>query len=47
MANMRTRITVIVDNISNMGIDGEWGLSVLVEYADKIILVDTGLRICS
>ena len=42
MAIMRTRITVIVDNISNMGIDSEWGLSVLVEYADKKILVDTG-----
>ena len=42
MAIMRTRITVIVDNISNMGIDGEWGLSVLVEYGDKKILVDTG-----
>ena len=39
---MRTKITVIVDNISNMGIDGEWGLSLLVEYADKMILVDTG-----
>ena len=42
MAIMRTRITVIVDNISNRGIDGEWGLSVLVEYTDKLILVDTG-----
>ena len=39
---MRTRITVIVDNIPNMGIEGEWGLSILVEYADKMILVDTG-----
>ena len=42
MAIMKTRITVIVDNISNMGIDGEWGLSILVEYVDKLILVDTG-----
>ena len=42
MAIMKTRITVIVDNISNMEIDGEWGLSILVEYADKLILVDTG-----
>lgn len=39
---MRTRITVIVDNISNKGVDSEWGLSILVEYAGKMILVDTG-----
>ena len=39
---MISKITVIVDNISNMGIDGEWGLSILAEYADTKILVDTG-----
>lgn len=42
MTDLRTRITVIVDNITNMGIPGEWGLSILVEYADQKILVDTG-----
>lgn len=42
MSIMRSRITVITDNISNNGIKGEWGLSILVEYADKMILVDTG-----
>ena len=39
---MNAEITVVVDNISNNGIDGEWGLSILVEYAGKKILVDTG-----
>ena len=39
---MNAEITIIVDNISNNGIDGEWGLSILVEYAGKKILVDTG-----
>ena len=32
---MKTKITVIVDNISSDGIKGEWGLSVIVEYAGK------------
>ena len=39
---METRVTVIVDNIACDGIAGEWGLSILVEYADKKILVDVG-----
>ncbi len=39
---METRITVIVDNISSEGIQGEWGLSILVEYGDKKILLDAG-----
>ncbi|MEE3467499.1 MAG: MBL fold metallo-hydrolase [Eubacterium sp.] len=39
---MKTRVTVIVDNISNQGIEGEWGLSLLVEIGDKRILVDAG-----
>ena len=39
---MKARVTVIVDNISNQGIEGEWGLSLLVEIGDKKILVDAG-----
>ena len=37
-----TKLTVIVDNIPNNGIYGEWGLSILAEYKDKKILIDTG-----
>lgn len=39
---MDTKLTVVVDNISNGEMCGEWGLSVLVEYGDKKILVDVG-----
>ena len=39
---METKITVIVDNISNLGLEGEWGLSILVEYNSKKILLDAG-----
>ncbi len=39
---MKTKLTVIVDNISNMGLAGEWGLSILAEYGDKKILIDAG-----
>lgn len=39
---MKTRITVIVDNKSNNDMQGEWGLCVLVEYAEKKILLDAG-----
>lgn len=39
---MKTTITVIVDNIPDKDIKGEWGLSVLVSYGDKKILVDSG-----
>ncbi|SDH41305.1 7,8-dihydropterin-6-yl-methyl-4-(beta-D-ribofuranosyl)aminobenzene 5'-phosphate synthase [Pseudobutyrivibrio sp. 49] len=39
---MGAKITVIVDNISNMGLEGEWGLSLLIEFSDKKILLDTG-----
>lgn len=35
-------MTVIVDNTSNEGLKGEWGLCILVETGDKKILVDTG-----
>lgn len=33
---------VIVDNIGNNGIRGEWGLSIYIEYHGKKILLDTG-----
>lgn len=41
---MNTKITVIVDNISNdeLNLAGEWGLSLLVEYNDRKILLDAG-----
>ncbi len=39
---METKVTVIVDNIASAGIAGEWGLSILVEYENKKILVDVG-----
>ena len=36
------RLTVIVDNIPDGDIAGEWGLSILVEHGDKKILADVG-----
>ena len=39
---MESKITVVVDNKANEGIAGEWGLSFLVEYAGKKILLDAG-----
>lgn len=39
---METTITIIVDNKSVAGIPGEWGLSILVGYAGKTILLDAG-----
>lgn len=39
---MKTTITVISDNIANGDLKGEWGLSLLVEYNGKKILVDAG-----
>ena len=39
---METRITIVIDNKDNGEIRGEWGLSILVEYADKKILLDAG-----
>lgn len=39
---METKLTVIVDNIPDDDILGEWGLSILVEYGDKKILADVG-----
>ena len=39
---MQTTITVVVDNTASNGISGEWGLSILVDYAGKKILLDAG-----
>ncbi len=39
---MESKITIIIDNSSCDGIAGEWGLSVLVQYAGKNILLDAG-----
>ena len=39
---METIITIIVDNKSDNGMQGEWGLSVLIQYSDKKILLDAG-----
>lgn len=36
------KITIIVDNIADRGIKGEWGFSALVEHAGKKILLDAG-----
>lgn len=39
---METKITIVIDNKANDGIPGEWGLSVLVQYAGKKVLLDAG-----
>ena len=39
---MRTKITVGIDNIAAGGLKGEWGLSLMIEYGEKKILLDTG-----
>lgn len=39
---MKTKFTVIVDNIPQGDVKGEWGLSVLAQYADKKVLIDVG-----
>ena len=39
---METKITIVVDNKSFDYINGEWGLSVYIQYAEKKILLDAG-----
>lgn len=41
---METKITVIIDNKKNKnnGLSSQWGLSLLIEYSGKKILLDTG-----
>lgn len=36
------RATVVVDNIKNGQVPGEWGLCIFIEYEEKKILLDTG-----
>lgn len=36
------KATVLVDNIENEDLKGEWGLSIFIEYGDKNILLDAG-----
>lgn len=36
------KATVLVDNIADSGLSGEWGLSIYIEYHGKKILLDTG-----
>lgn len=36
------RATVVVDNIGNDELKGEWGLCIYIEYQDKKILLDAG-----
>ena len=36
------KATVLVDNISNENIAGEWGLCIYIEYGEENILLDTG-----
>lgn len=38
----RLRATVVVDNIGNDALKGEWGLCVYIEYGEDKILLDTG-----
>ena len=37
------KITVLVDNSDGIRAQGEWGLSLYIEYGDKTVLLDTGL----
>ena len=41
---MDTKITIIIDNKrdKSKGLRSEWGLSLLIEYSGKKILLDTG-----
>lgn len=39
---MKTKLTVIVDNLPQGQIRGEWGLSILAGHAGKKVLIDTG-----
>lgn len=36
------KATVVIDNIGNNDINGEWGLCIYIEYKDNNILLDTG-----
>lgn len=36
------KATILIDNIADSGLLGEWGLSIYIEYNGKKILLDTG-----
>ena len=36
------RATVLVDNLSANGLEGEWGLAFYLDYQGRQILLDTG-----
>lgn len=36
------KATVLIDNISNNGLQAEWGLAINIEYKDNIFLLDAG-----
>lgn len=36
------KITVLIDNNANEGLEAEWGLSLLIEHEDAVYLADTG-----
>ena len=37
------KVTVLADNIDGANLKGEWGLSHLIEYGNKTVLLDAGL----
>ena len=39
---MMMKVTFLVDNIENGELQGEWGLSLYIEYGDVNILLDAG-----
>jgi metal-dependent hydrolase (beta-lactamase superfamily II) len=39
------KVTVLTDNLDGDSLKGEWGLSHLIEYGDKVILLDA--RLCA
>lgn len=40
---MAVKVYVLVDNTDGKVLNGEWGLSFYIEYAGKVILLDSGL----
>lgn len=36
------KATILVDNIAQENLKQEWGLSILIEYQDRTVLLDTG-----
>lgn len=40
---MDLKTIVLVDNEDGAGLKGEWGLSLYIQYGDKVVLLDSGL----